>query len=159
MGIWQGILDTRSSSDVGGLSVAARGLQRELSRTAQTVGQMPSRAGSVSDGSDRESDDGDASSLSGKGKGKRRTSVAQTGAADSRATSPALPSPAPVQTMLPPPPKPLGLVAIDENGYQSLPNANEEARPATFNQPWTDEEQVAYRLKVALALSATHNVH
>ncbi|ORY97541.1 hypothetical protein BCR43DRAFT_437422, partial [Syncephalastrum racemosum] len=119
----------------------ARSLQRELSRTAQVVGQMPSRAGSVSDGSDKESDDGDPSALPGKGKGKRRTSVAQTGAADSRATSPALPSPAPVQTMPPPPPKPLGFVAIDENGYQSLPNANEEPRPATFNQPWTDEEQ------------------
>ena len=64
-------------------------MQQETARVSRVVRELPSRAGSVSEGSDRDSDDETSKNDSGlgKGKGKRRTSIVQTGASNSSTPS------------------------------------------------------------------------
>ncbi|KAI9496641.1 hypothetical protein BDB00DRAFT_808170 [Zychaea mexicana] len=119
-------------------------LQRETARVARTVRELPSRAGSVSDGSDRESDDEGPKNNSGavgQGKGKRRTSVAQGGT-----ITPSEPAESvaimwrPSQSATPRLPLPTN----DSDGIDEMLLEHDmelETRAPTYNQPWSDEEQ------------------
>ncbi|KAI9317384.1 hypothetical protein BX666DRAFT_1936765 [Dichotomocladium elegans] len=101
-------------------------MQREMARVSRIVGQVPSRAASVSDLSDRDSEDEGNEPGRGKGKGKRRMSLAQPG------------------TMVLSEQR---MVSNQTNSYESSrasemeEDSNAESRAPTYNQPWTDEEQ------------------
>ncbi|KAI9271550.1 hypothetical protein BDA99DRAFT_433354, partial [Phascolomyces articulosus] len=110
-------------------SNAVNYLQQETARVSRVVRELPSRAGSVSEGSDRESDDETMKNDSGlgKGKGKRRTSIVQTGTTNTTTTATTT---TPTESV---------------SGSDSL-----ETRTPTYNQPWTDEEQ--HRLEELLEI-------
>ncbi|KAG2219801.1 hypothetical protein INT45_001133 [Circinella minor] len=138
-------------------------LQQETARVSRVVRELPSRAGSVSEGSDRDSDDETSKNDSGlgKGKGKRRTSIVQTGATNS-----STPSESAITTTMgesvPIMWRPKETVtysmtfnfdfsitrhrypANDSDGIDEILLEHDmelETRAPTYNQPWTDEEQ------------------
>ncbi|KAI9029105.1 hypothetical protein CLU79DRAFT_737583 [Phycomyces nitens] len=142
---------------------AVRSMQRELSKASQLLTQMPSRANSVSDFSDKESDDESMSQPSryGKGMSKRRTSLHQPRIEDNMVsiyrnimsedydkyphgeyqiyTRPNTPENR--QTLRSIEPRMSEELSLDSDDRSKLP---------THNQPWSDEEQ--HRLEELLEI-------
>ncbi|KAI8149730.1 hypothetical protein BJV82DRAFT_663012 [Fennellomyces sp. T-0311] len=118
-------------------------LKRETAKVSRAVRELPSRAGSVSEGSDKESDDEaskDDSSV-GKGKGNRRTSIAQSGTM--MASVPVESSPVFWKSSDSTPPRPR-FPMYESDGIDEILMEHDmhiESRTPTYNQPWTDEEQ------------------
>ncbi|KAI8080107.1 uncharacterized protein B0P05DRAFT_571256 [Gilbertella persicaria] len=137
------ILDIQTQPETGSSPATptlAKSLQHELQKATQAMRQIPSRAASVSDGSEDEDTESVATkttppstgkSYGRKGKGKRRTSMAQTGkdlqasAMDMSETE--SPTVSRLQSIEP--------RTSDEDGF------TETNETPSFNQPWTDEEQ------------------
>ncbi|KAG0189179.1 ZZ-type zinc finger-containing protein 3 [Apophysomyces sp. BC1034] len=120
--------------------VAVKNLQRELSKASQAIGQVPSRAASVSDFSDRESDDESEQDVGGKGLAQRRTSMAQTGAGPANgfmSDNSSLSHWSPSTSERPITPRFRTL----EPRLSEEPDNLQDSQTPTHNQPWTDEEQ------------------
>ncbi|CDH49551.1 hypothetical protein RO3G_11876 [Lichtheimia corymbifera JMRC:FSU:9682] len=136
--VFRNVLDYPSSSHLrqepSSPSSTVSHMQKEMARVSRIVGQVPSTRASSVDLSDKESDDegGKAQAVtgsemgmfSGKGKGKRRMSTTQTG--------PMTPSDFNYGAML---------SATPRNEMEEDTSSTMEHRAATYNQPWTDEEQ------------------
>ncbi|KAF7724839.1 ZZ-type zinc finger-containing protein 3 [Apophysomyces ossiformis] len=132
--------------------VAVKSLQRELAKASQAIGQVPSRAPSVSDFSDRESEDESEQMVGGKSLAKRRTSTAQTGTESRNGLTPdnnnnnsnnnsnnnngsSQWSSTPSERSATPRFRPL------EPRLSEEPDHAQDGQTPTHNQPWTDEEQ------------------
>ncbi|KAI7877531.1 hypothetical protein K492DRAFT_209607 [Lichtheimia hyalospora FSU 10163] len=134
--VFRNVLDYPSSSHLrqepSSPSSTVSHMQKEMARVSRIVGQVPSTRASSVDLSDKESDDegqptttgSEMGMFAGKGKGKRRMSTTQTG--------PITPSDFSYGTML---------SATPRNEMEEDTAGTMEHRAATYNQPWTDEEQ------------------
>ncbi|CAO3580211.1 unnamed protein product [Absidia cylindrospora] len=137
-GMYKSIMDTpsplerRTIRPPKHVSKEVKMLQRELSKGLESVGQIPSRAGStaVSDASDSEDD---RSSSVMNGKGKRRVS-SQTGSAE-KSTS--------FGAAIPPQPPTIleRSSSSSSSGSGRIKSETPSNEVPTHNQPWTDEEQ------------------